>query len=73
LPQALLRFDIALEIWTCIESSTFIRIGHGARVTVRRAFGAYEIGRAINPSLATSQCIGGMIGGIGMTLMDRLA
>ena len=42
-----------------------------ATVTVRRAFGAYEVGRVINPSLATSQCIGGMIGGIGMALMER--
>jgi xanthine dehydrogenase YagR molybdenum-binding subunit len=42
-----------------------------ATVTVRRAFGAYGVGRVINPSLATSQCIGGMIGGIGMALMER--
>src|SRR5580704_5091680 len=42
-----------------------------ATVTVRRAFGAYGVGRVINPSLATSQCIGGMVGGIGMALMER--
>jgi xanthine dehydrogenase YagR molybdenum-binding subunit len=42
-----------------------------ATVTVRRAFGAYGVGRVFNPSLATSQCIGGMIGGIGMALMER--
>jgi hypothetical protein len=32
LPQALLRFDIALEMWRCIVSPTFIRIGYGARL-----------------------------------------
>jgi xanthine dehydrogenase YagR molybdenum-binding subunit len=40
---------------------------------VRRGVGAYGIGRVINPRLATSQCIGGMIGGIGMALMERTA
>ncbi|MFC7398213.1 xanthine dehydrogenase family protein molybdopterin-binding subunit [Chelatococcus sp. GCM10030263] len=42
-------------------------------IRVRRAVGAYGIGRVINPRLATSQCIGGMIGGIGMALMERTA
>jgi len=40
-------------------------------IRVRRAVGAYGIGRVINPRLATSQCTGGMIGGIGMALMER--
>jgi xanthine dehydrogenase YagR molybdenum-binding subunit len=40
-------------------------------ISVRRAGGAYGIGRVINPRLATSQCTGGMIGGIGMALMER--
>ena len=42
-------------------------------IRVRRAVGAYGIGRVINPRLARSQCIGGMIGGIGMALMERTA
>lgn len=40
-------------------------------IRVRRALGAYGAGRIINPLLATSQCTGGMIGGIGMALMER--
>jgi xanthine dehydrogenase YagR molybdenum-binding subunit len=40
-------------------------------VTVRRALGVYAAGRIVNPRLATSQCTGGMVGGIGMALMER--
>jgi xanthine dehydrogenase YagR molybdenum-binding subunit len=38
---------------------------------VRRIVGAYGAGRVVNPKLARSQCIGGMIGGIGMALMEN--
>ena len=38
---------------------------------VRRLVGAYGVGRVVNPKLATSQCIGAMIGGIGMALMEQ--
>jgi xanthine dehydrogenase YagR molybdenum-binding subunit len=40
-------------------------------IGVRRALGAYGAGRIVNPRLATSQGTGGMIGGIGMALMER--
>lgn len=40
-------------------------------IAVRRAVGAYGIGRVVNPRLASSQCTGGMIGGISMALMER--
>jgi xanthine dehydrogenase YagR molybdenum-binding subunit len=40
-------------------------------VRVRRAVGAYAAGRIVNPRLAHSQCIGGMVGGIGMALMEQ--
>lgn len=40
-------------------------------IRVRRAVGAYAAGRIVNPRLATSQCTGGMVGGIGMALMER--
>jgi xanthine dehydrogenase YagR molybdenum-binding subunit len=40
-------------------------------VRVRRALGVYGAGRIVNPMLAASQCTGGMIGGIGMALMER--
>jgi xanthine dehydrogenase YagR molybdenum-binding subunit len=38
---------------------------------VRRLVGAYGAGRIVNPKLARSQCIGGMLGGIGMALMEH--
>src|SRR3712207_8831627 len=40
---------------------------------VRRIVGAYGAGRIVNPKLARSQSIGGMIGGIGMALMEHSA
>jgi xanthine dehydrogenase YagR molybdenum-binding subunit len=40
-------------------------------VRVRRVVGAYGAGRIVNPRLAHSQCVGGMVGGIGMALMER--
>jgi xanthine dehydrogenase YagR molybdenum-binding subunit len=42
-----------------------------ATVRVRRLVGAYAVGRVVNPRLARSQCLGGMIGGLGMALMER--
>ncbi|TIM10109.1 xanthine dehydrogenase family protein molybdopterin-binding subunit [Mesorhizobium sp.] len=38
---------------------------------VRRMVGAYGAGRVVNPKIARSQCIGGMIGGIGMALLEH--
>jgi xanthine dehydrogenase YagR molybdenum-binding subunit len=38
---------------------------------VRRMVGAYGAGRVVNPKMARSQSIGGMIGGIGMALMEH--
>ena len=38
---------------------------------VARVIGAYDAGRIINPRLAHSQCIGGMVGGIGMALLEE--
>jgi xanthine dehydrogenase YagR molybdenum-binding subunit len=39
-------------------------------VRVPRLVGAYDIGRVINPKMARSQCIGGMVQGIGMALLE---
>ncbi len=39
-------------------------------VRVRRMLGCYDAGRVINPKLAHSQAIGGMVGGIGMALLE---
>ena len=33
--------------------------------------GAYDVGRVINPKIARSQCLGGMVGGIGMALLEQ--
>jgi xanthine dehydrogenase YagR molybdenum-binding subunit len=42
-------------------------------VRVRRMVGAYAAGRIVNPRLAASQCTGGMVGGIGMAMMESTA
>jgi xanthine dehydrogenase YagR molybdenum-binding subunit len=39
-------------------------------VRVPRVVGAYDGGRIVNPKLAHSQCIGGMVGGLGMALLE---
>ena len=39
-------------------------------IVVRRMVGAYAAGKIVNPRLSRSQCIGGMVGGIGMALME---
>lgn len=41
-------------------------------VRVPRLVGAYDAGRIVNPKIARSQCIGGMVGGIGMALMEAV-
>jgi xanthine dehydrogenase YagR molybdenum-binding subunit len=40
-------------------------------VRIRRIYGCYDGGRVINPKLAHSQAIGGMVAGIGMALLER--
>jgi xanthine dehydrogenase YagR molybdenum-binding subunit len=40
-------------------------------VRVHRLVGAYDIGRVVNPKTARSQCIGGMVGGVGMALLEQ--
>jgi xanthine dehydrogenase YagR molybdenum-binding subunit len=42
-------------------------------IRVRRTVGVYGAGRIVNPLLARSQCIGGIVGGIGMALMESTA
>jgi xanthine dehydrogenase YagR molybdenum-binding subunit len=39
-------------------------------VRIRRVYGCYDAGRVVNPKLAHSQAIGGMVGGIGMALLE---
>jgi len=40
-------------------------------VRVPRVIGAYDVGRVVNPKIAHSQCIGGMVGGLGMALLEH--
>jgi xanthine dehydrogenase YagR molybdenum-binding subunit len=40
-------------------------------VRVPRIIGAYDIGRVVNPKTAHSQCIGGMVGALGMALLEQ--
>jgi xanthine dehydrogenase YagR molybdenum-binding subunit len=40
------------------------------QVRVKRVVGAYDVGRILNPRLARSQIMGGVIFGIGMALME---
>lgn len=42
-------------------------------VRIRRVFGCYDAGRIVNPRLAHSQAIGGIVGGIGMALLEGAA
>jgi xanthine dehydrogenase YagR molybdenum-binding subunit len=39
-------------------------------VRIRRIFAAYDIGRVVNPKLAHSQALSGMVAGIGMALLE---
>ncbi len=40
-------------------------------VRVPRIIGAYDVGKVVNPKIARSQCIGGMVGGLGMALLEQ--
>ena len=40
-------------------------------VRVPRIIGAYDVGKVVNPKIARSQCIGGMVGGLGMGLLEQ--
>ena len=52
----------------------FVEVGVDAvlgEIRVRRVCGAFAAGRILNPLLARSQYVGGLIGGIGMALHER--
>ena len=55
-------------------AATFAEVAVDARlglVRVRRMLGVYDAGRIINPMLADSQAIGGMVGGISTALLEH--
>lgn len=65
------------------ETKTHASLGFGAvfaevrvdpdlgTIRVPRIVGAYDAGHVVNPKLARSQCIGGMVGGLGMALLEE--
>jgi xanthine dehydrogenase YagR molybdenum-binding subunit len=85
--EAMRRIDQAVEAWVDSKpgdaSQRFSMHAFGAvfvevavdpdlgETRVRRIVGAYGAGRIVNPKTSRSQCIGGMIGGIGMALMEH--
>ena len=59
---------------SCAFGVVFAEVSVDARLStirVARLIGAYDVGRVINPLLARSQCLGGMVGGIGMALLEQ--
>jgi xanthine dehydrogenase YagR molybdenum-binding subunit len=87
LPEALARIGEAIEAEVSSEpdeeTGRFLMHAFGAvfaevavdpelgETRVRRIVGAYGAGRIVNPKTARSQCIGGMVGGIGMALLEH--
>ena len=77
------RLDVEASATPGDEARTHSSVGFGAvfaevrvdpdlcTIRVARVIGAYDAGRIINPRLAHSQCIGGMVGGIGMALLEE--
>ena len=56
--------------------AVFVEVGVDAalgEIRVRRVCAAFAAGRILNPLLAKSQYVGGLIGGIGMALHERTA
>ncbi len=56
--------------------AVFVEVGVDAQlgeIRVRRVCGAFAAGQILNPLLAKSQYVGGLIGGIGMALHERTA
>jgi len=56
------------------HGAVFVEIGVDAalgEIRVRRVCGAFAAGRILNPMLARSQYVGGLIGGIGMALHEQ--
>ena len=69
-PQVAERFSMHAFGAAFVEVTVDPDVG---TIRVRRALGAYGAGRIVNPRLARSQCVGGIIGGISMALMERTA
>jgi xanthine dehydrogenase YagR molybdenum-binding subunit len=68
LPSGPQRFSMYAYGATFAEVAVDRRLG---LVWVRRMLGVYDAGRIINPKLAHSQALGGMVGGIGTALLEH--
>ena len=66
--------EAAKKVSTVGFGAVFVEVAVDAdlgTVRVARMTGAYDAGRIVNPRLARSQALGGMIGGIGMALFEE--
>lgn len=73
----------AIGSWAPPEHDRFSMYGYGAvfaevavdarlgLIRLRRMLGVYDAGRIVNPKLADSQALGGMVGGIGAALLEH--
>jgi xanthine dehydrogenase YagR molybdenum-binding subunit len=64
----------SLAVTSMGYGAVFVEVGVDAElgeIRVRRVCGAFAAGRILNPLLARSQYVGGLIGGIGMALHER--
>ena len=55
---------------SALESGVDVHVDPFGQVRVKRAVGVYDMGRMINPRLARSQIIGGMLFGFSTALME---
>ena len=63
----------SLAVSSMAYGAVFVEVGVDAElgeIRMRRVCGAFAAGRIINPQLAKSQYVGGLIGGIGMALHE---
>jgi xanthine dehydrogenase YagR molybdenum-binding subunit len=67
-PEGPARFSMYAYAATFAEVAVDARLGI---VRIRRMLGVYDAGRIVNPILADSQAIGGMVGGIGTALLEH--
>lgn len=73
------RAEVAAELGaeaysTCSFGAVFVEVRVDPDlgvVRVKRLLGAYDIGRVVNPKLARSQALGGLIAGVGMALLEQ--
>jgi xanthine dehydrogenase YagR molybdenum-binding subunit len=66
--------DVDKRVSSYAHGAVFAEVSVDERlglVRVRRIFAAYDTGRVVNPKLAHSQALSGMVAGIGMALLEN--